>query len=110
MRSLIAGERNRLGITARTLIAAVDPRKEMIEIFWRLIVGTFIVMLLSLAVRAQEIDSGWPRTIQSDRLQIQVYQPQVDQWEGGKLQDRVAVAVVDGATGQTTYGTRLAFR
>ena len=103
MHSLVSRENNRRRVAAKTFIATADLRKEPIELFGYLIAGFFFVMLLSLAAKAQEADGGWPRTIQFEGLQIQVYQPQVDHWEGGKLQDRVAVVIVDGS--QSLYGT-----
>lgn len=54
---------------------------------------------------AQTADRGWPRTIHSNGIQIDVYQPQVDKWENGKLEDRTTIVVTDKNTGQSTYGT-----
>jgi len=88
-------------------MASSPARREPIELWWYVIAGIFFVILLSVAARAQkqEMDGGWPRTLQSDGLQIQVYQPHVDRWEGGKLQDRTAVVVTDRSTGEAIYGT-----
>lgn len=49
-------------------------------------------------------DDGWPRSITGNGYQLEIYQPQVDKWQGGKLEGRAAVVVErDGAT-EPTYG------
>ena len=53
---------------------------------------------------AQQTDIGWPRMVQSNNEQIQIYQPQVDKWEGGKLEGRAAVVVSERAGGHPVYG------
>lgn len=46
----------------------------------------------------------WPRTYQtSDDDQIQVYQPQIDDWNGDVMSGRAAVAI-GSKTGTPTYG------
>ncbi len=70
----------------------------------RLMTVVFLAELLPVAAQAQAADSGWPRTIQSNGTRIEVYQPQVESWEKGKLEERVAVVVTDRGTGQSVYG------
>lgn len=65
----------------------------------------FAATVLSTLAYPQAADLGWPRTIHSSAIRIDVYQPQVDTWTNGKLQDRTALAITEKATGQTTYGT-----
>lgn len=65
----------------------------------------FAATVLSTLACPQAADRGWPRTIHSNSVRIDVYQPQVDSWTNGKLQDRTALAITEKATGQTTYGT-----
>jgi len=64
----------------------------------------FLLTLISSLCWAQQADSGWPRTILSDGTRMEMYQPQVDKWENGKLDARAAVAVSDRASGQSLYG------
>jgi hypothetical protein len=66
-------------------------------------VSAVLVLLLFFPdlVFAQQ---GWPRTIQSDGELIQVYQPQVDKWEKGKLEAREAVVITQKELGQAIYG------
>jgi hypothetical protein len=71
---------------------------------WGLIVMVSLVMLLAIAANAQPTDSGWPRTIQSNGTRIEVYQPQVESWDKGKLEERVAVVVTERSSGQSIYG------
>jgi len=53
-------------------------------------------------------DSGWPRVVVTNDTRLTVYQPQVDSWDGFRLEGRAAVAVamtpapVTGAS--PTYG------
>lgn len=49
-------------------------------------------------------DSGWPRQLQRDGTIITIYQPQVEHWDGNRLQSRAAVAVETPAAAQPTYG------
>lgn len=65
----------------------------------------FAGIVFSALAHSQSADRGWPRTIHSSAIQIDVYQPQVDSWANGKLQDRTALAITEKATGQTAYGT-----
>ncbi|MGE5323833.1 MAG: hypothetical protein ACM3SW_13275 [Actinomycetota bacterium] len=60
---------------------------------------------MSTLAHSQAADRGWPRTIHSNSIRIDVYQPQVDHWTSGKLQDRTALAITDNATGESSYGT-----
>ena len=72
---------------------------------WRLGVLIFLVTFAVAAADAQQAGLGWPRTISSDGTRIEVYQPQSDQWENGKLENRVALIVTEKATGESAYGT-----
>jgi hypothetical protein len=53
---------------------------------------------------AQQATFGWPRTVASDAETIQVYQPQVDSWEQGKLKAREAVIITQSQLNETLYG------
>lgn len=70
----------------------------------RAMIGAFLLGLFTIPAAAQQIGIGWPRTIQSDGELIQVYQPQVDKWEGGKLEAREAVVITRKNLGQAIYG------
>lgn len=50
------------------------------------------------------IDAGWPRKIAADGLVVTVYQPQLEKWDGHRLQLRAAVAVQTQAAAQPTFG------
>ena len=67
-------------------------------------IAAILVMFLSIPASAQQTDLGWPRTIQSDSEQIQVYQPQADKWEGGKLEARAAIVITRQEQEQPIYG------
>ena len=43
--------------------------------------------------QAAKTDSGWPRKVAGDDLEMTVYQPQVDSWDQVTLQLRAAVSV-----------------
>ena len=69
-----------------------------------LLLAVFSPALFLISVAAQNTDIGWPRIVQSDGEQIQIYQPQVDKWERGKLEARSAMVVSQRVSGQATYG------
>ncbi len=54
--------------------------------------------------KAALTDKGWPRKFTSGANTFSVYQPQIEQWQGNRLEARAAVAVTDGQSKQTTYG------
>jgi hypothetical protein len=45
---------------------------------WPMILETWLPALLSIPATAQQTEIGWPRIVQSNSEQIQIYQPQVD--------------------------------
>src|ERR1044071_3515482 len=49
-------------------------------------------------------DQGWPRKFVNGANSIAVYQPQLEQWQGNRLEARAAVAITDGQARQTAYG------
>lgn len=73
--------------------------------FFLYIKGAVFVLLLTASAYSQTSGGGWPRTLHSDGIRIEVYQPQVESWKDGKLDDRVAIAVTEKNTAQSTYGT-----
>jgi len=72
---------------------------------WWLILLACLLSMLVIAAHPQPAVSGWPRTIRSDSIKVDVYQPQVDKWENGKLEARAALAVTERASNQTHYGS-----
>src|ERR1044072_1438239 len=53
---------------------------------------------------AERTDKGWPRKLVSGANSFSVYQPQIEQWQGNRLEARAAVAITDGQSKQTAYG------
>ena len=49
-------------------------------------------------------DTGWPRTIVSNTTKIVVYQPQINAWDGFRLDARAAVAVTAKADAPPVFG------
>ena len=49
-------------------------------------------------------DKGWPRKLVSGANSFAVSQPQIEQWQGNRLEARAAVAITDGQSKQTAYG------
>ncbi|MFL5339168.1 MAG: hypothetical protein ACJ8F7_03290 [Gemmataceae bacterium] len=50
-------------------------------------------------------DSGWPRQVTDGAGNtITVYQPQVQRWDGGRLEAQAAVSVENRVSPQPTYG------
>jgi hypothetical protein len=49
--------------------------------------------------------NGWPRKIVSGDTTIMFYYPQIDKWEGDRIQAYAAVSVETAGTQQQTYGT-----
>lgn len=71
----------------------------------RLFPLAFIAFLFCPCISsAQQETAGWPRTITSDAETIQVYQPQFDNWEKGKLQAREALIITQNQLSETLYG------
>jgi hypothetical protein len=49
-------------------------------------------------------DDGWPRKFAAGGSSFAVYQPQMEQWEGNQWLGRAAFSVVNGTSGQPSYG------
>jgi hypothetical protein len=49
-------------------------------------------------------DQGWPRKFVTGASSFSIYQPQIEQWQGNRIEARAAVAITDGQSKQTTYG------
>jgi len=49
-------------------------------------------------------DQGWPRKIESGGVTVLIYQPQVDKWQGNRLDSFAAVSVGSDPTQEPTYG------
>jgi hypothetical protein len=49
-------------------------------------------------------DQGWPRSFVDGAISFSVYQPQIEQWQGNRIEARAAVAVTGGQSKQATYG------
>ena len=47
---------------------------------------------------------GWPREIPADGLRLLMYQPQIEAWDSHMLRSKAAIAVSEGASGETSYG------
>jgi hypothetical protein len=73
--------------------------------FLRALQSVLVLILFSpYTTNAQQAGMGWPRTIKSDSQTIEVYQPQVDKWENGKLAAREAVVITRKNSGVAFYG------
>jgi hypothetical protein len=66
--------------------------------------GLFSLAVAVIPAGAQQTDIGWPRTVQSNSETIEIYQPQVDKWEGGKLEARAAMVVTEKDAATAIYG------
>src|SRR5262249_10305091 len=53
---------------------------------------------------AAPTDKGWPRKFSSGANTFAVYQPQIESWQGNRLEARAAVAITDGQSSQSVYG------
>jgi uncharacterized protein (TIGR03000 family) len=53
---------------------------------------------------APGLDAGWPRKISRDGNTITIYQPQIEKWEGNRLQAQAAVSVETPASPQAVFG------
>jgi hypothetical protein len=49
-------------------------------------------------------DQGWPRSFVEGADSFSVYQPQIEQWLGNRIDARAAVAITGGQSKQATYG------
>jgi len=69
------------------------------------VVFAAVFCLASTGLAADEPTSSWPEEVRSGDWIITMYQPQVDSFEGNRLEARAAVSVksVDGA-GEPTFG------
>jgi hypothetical protein len=62
------------------------------------------VLAQTPSVSTDSIDAGWPRQFLSGTATFSVYQPQVDTWQGNRLDVRAAVAVQDTAAAEPAFG------
>ena len=53
---------------------------------------------------AKNSDTGWPRTFTSGTDKFLIYQPQVDSWDGNRVNLYAAVEVTTGEKGPANYG------
>jgi hypothetical protein len=53
---------------------------------------------------ARRADNGWPRTFTSDNDRFTIYQPQVDKWEGNRIDLYSAVELKGGKDNAAKYG------
>jgi hypothetical protein len=51
-----------------------------------------------------QTDRGWPRKFVAGTTAFSVYQPQIEQWIGNRIEARAAVSIAGGQSKQTTYG------
>src|SRR5690242_3430624 len=49
-------------------------------------------------------DNGWPRKVVRGTATFEVYQPQIEQWHGNRLEARAAVAITEGPSRPSEYG------
>ncbi len=49
-------------------------------------------------------DQGWPRKFINGANSFSVYQPQIERWQGNRIDARAAVAITTGQAKQTIYG------
>jgi len=56
------------------------------------------------AAGTAELNDSWPRKVETDRHTVTVYQPQVEKWDGNRLEARAAVAVQTQDSQRPTYG------
>lgn len=69
----------------------------------------FVFTVLSLCIMivsgtAQDAALDWPREIDAQKATITIYQPQIESFEGNKLQARAAVSVVLKGTSKPKFG------
>lgn len=69
-----------------------------------LLLGVIVLAQAGVRAAGQEADLGWPRMLQSNGEEIQIYQPQAEKWEGGKLEGRAAVIFTERTAGRSVYG------
>ncbi|MBL8228716.1 MAG: hypothetical protein JNL98_09580 [Bryobacterales bacterium] len=62
-----------------------------------------LIALVALPMRPQAEDS-WPRTVQSGAATVSIYQPQVDRWDGFKLEMHGAVSVQPEKDASPVFG------
>ena len=53
---------------------------------------------------APATDQGWPRTFSSGRLEYTIYQPQLDSWDGNRLECHAAVSVGEKGSEAPEFG------
>lgn len=67
--------------------------------------GTLLgVLVVAFGAAAQDRDIGWPREIDAPEGTIVIYQPQVESFEGDKLQARAAVSVTPTGSMGPVFG------
>lgn len=52
----------------------------------------------------QSTDAPWPRRVEADGYSIEIYQPEIERWEGDRLDARAAVSLETAASPQPRFG------
>lgn len=65
--------------------------------------GGYVSPACAVGAPPSSAQPDWPRTLEADSERIEMYQPQIEQWNGNRIAGRVAVAV-GAPNGTPTYG------
>ncbi len=88
----------------------------MRNLFLRLFVGSILICTALLIPASctqkssaaepknESEDPGWPREVKTGNLTFTIYQPQLDSWDGNKLNARAAVSVKTSEKEEPVYG------
>ena len=78
--------------------------QRILAFFFLLVAAALFTAATSYAQDSQEIDTSWPREIESDLGKIIIYQPQLDSLDGNVLSGRAAVSLQGPAAKEPAFG------
>ena len=79
-------------------------RRAALSILAALLLPVVPLALPAAAATAPPSDDGWPRAVASGPLEFQVYQPQLDAFDGHRIDFHAAVSVVEPGSDAQTFG------
>src|SRR6185295_8067669 len=90
--------------TARSGIHSTAGRSSMIVILSAFLALSVASGAAAPAAASGPTDSGWPRSFQSGSDTITAYQPQLDSWDGNRLEAHMAVSIRSDRSDEPVFG------
>ena len=86
-------------------LRAIIAEKRHVMSFLKMLLLSFVALPLLFAQAPPASDEYWPKEIDTDDLDLVLYQPQVDSWKGNRIEARSAVIVTLKGDPTQIFGT-----